>query len=102
MKSYAKKLTVRLSESEYLHLKQLAEASGLKMEPTIRKLILGTELRPRPPAVYADLLRELSAIGNNINQIAHWANVMHGIPAQRIEEAQTLVRQAFQLLKERI
>lgn len=35
---------------------------------------MGEHLCPRPPDAYAALLRELSAIGNNINQIAHWTN----------------------------
>lgn len=40
----------------------------------MRKLIMGIQLRPRPPGTYAALLRELSAIGNNVNQIAHNTN----------------------------
>lgn len=102
MPDNVKKLTVRVTEREYEHLKALSEQSGLKMEPAIRKLIMGVELRPRPPDAYADLLRELSAIGNNINQIAYWANAKRGIPDNRVQEAQALVQKAFRLLKERL
>ena len=73
MKPY-KTITLRLNANEYTHLKQQAEATGLKMEPLLRHLILGVQLRPRPPDTYAALLRELSAIGNNVNQLAHQAN----------------------------
>lgn len=102
MRNNVKKLSVRVTEDEYRHLKTLSEASGLKIEPTIRKLIMGVELRPRPPDAYADLLRELSAIGNNINQIAHWANAKRSISNGSIKEAADLVRQAFLLLRERL
>lgn len=69
-----KKITVRLSESEYIHLKEQSSITGLKMEPFIRNLIAGCNLKPRPPDSYKDLVRELSAIGNNINQITRLAN----------------------------
>ena len=102
MKSNLKKLSARLNETEYQRLKELSEGCGMKMEPTIRKLIMGIELRPRPPDALGDLLRELSAIGNNVNQIAYWANARRGITDERIREAQELVRQAVRLVKERL
>ena len=72
MKPY-KTITLRLNAREHAHLREQADTTGLKMEPLIRQLILGVELRPRPPDTYAALLRELSAIGNNVNQLAHAA-----------------------------
>ena len=76
MRTTYKKLTLRLTETEYQHLCKQAEITGLKKEPLLRKLIVGTNLRPRPPDTYAALLRELSAIGNNVNQIAHAVNLL--------------------------
>ena len=67
-------MTLRLNAAEYAHLCRQAEVTGLKKEPLVRQLIMGVNLRPRPPDAYADLLRALSAIGNNINQLAHQAN----------------------------
>ena len=69
-----KQITVRLTADEYAHVKQLSEDSGLKMEPAIRQLIMGVNLRPRPPDELPELLRQLSGIGTNINQIAKVAN----------------------------
>ena len=46
----------------------------MKMEPAIRQLIMGVSLRPRPPDDLPELLRQLSGIGTNINQIAKVAN----------------------------
>lgn len=69
-----KRLSLRLNAEEYASLKQLSESTGLKMEPTIRFLIAGVRLKPHPPDEYRELLREMSAIGNNVNQIAKAAN----------------------------
>lgn len=100
MRQNVKKQTVRLTADEYAHLKQLATDAGMPMEPLIRKLIMGERLRPRPPGAYADILRELSAIGNNINQIAYWANATKSISGSEIHEAAVLVQRAFTLVKE--
>lgn len=99
MKPY-KTITLRLNANEYAHLKQQAEATGLKMEPLLRHLVLGVQLRPRPPDTYAALLRELSAIGNNVNQLAHQANARGEATAAEISEAARLVRQAVRLVKD--
>ena len=69
-----KTITLRLNAAEYAHLTALSDTAGLKMKPTLRKLVMGVQLRPRPPDTYAALLRELSAIGNNVNQIVHNTN----------------------------
>ena len=37
-------------------------------------MIAGEKMRPRPPNEYAEIRRQLSAIGNNINQIARTVN----------------------------
>ena len=81
-------------------MKELSDTTGLKMEPVLRKLVMGVQLRPRPPDTYAALLRELSAIGNNVNQIAYWANATKGIGKAEIAEAAALVRQAWRTVKE--
>ena len=69
-----KQITIRLTADEYAHVKQLSKDSGLKIEPAIRQLIMGVNLRPRPPDEYAEIRRQLAAIGNNINQIARTVN----------------------------
>ena len=99
MKPY-KTITLRLNAKEYAHLREQTEITGLKMEPLIRQLILGVELRPRPPDTYAALLRELSAVGNNVNQLAHQANARGEATREEIMEAAHLVRQAWQMVKE--
>ncbi len=74
MREIAKRISLRLDSAEYAHLKQLSADTGLKMEPVLRRLIAGAELRPRPPDELPELLRQLSGMAVNINQIAKVAN----------------------------
>ena len=90
---------VRLSEKEKEHLKSQAAACALKMEPYIRKLIMGKEVRPRPPDEYVKLLREINAIGNNINQIAHIANAEQRISESKINEVLHLQNEIMRMVR---
>lgn len=93
-------ISLWLTDQEHQYLKQQVEISGLKTDPFIRQLIIGVNLRPRPPDTYAALLRELSAIGNNINQLAHQANARGEATQEEIAEAAQLVRQVARLVKD--
>lgn len=92
-------MSLRVSEEQYLHLKKNADAAGMKMEPYVRDLIMEKEIKPYPPEAYKDLLRELSAIGNNINQIAHIANAQQNINISDNYEAIRLVGEAMRIVK---
>ena len=72
----------------------------LTVQRIIRNLVAGIQLRPRPPDQYTALLRELAAIGNNINQIAHWANAKKSIHEAEIVEAAVLANKAWRLVKD--
>lgn len=100
MRKRNRHVSVWMNEQEYRHLKRQAEIVGMGMDPFIRSLVLGIQLRPRPPDTYAALLRELSAIGNNVNQIAHNTNASKTASEAEIAEAVKLVRQAWRLVKD--
>ena len=89
-----------LDDREYKHLLKQCTISGLNASALIRHSIMGVNIQPKPPDTYAALLRELSAIGNNVNQIAYWANATKGISKAEIADAAALVRQAWRLVKE--
>lgn len=80
-----------LNDAEFDRLEKNAQIAGLKKEPYIRKLIMGNEIRPRPPDELTEILRQLSAIGNNVNQLAYKAN---GLGVIYINEVQS-VREAL-------
>ena len=94
------KISVRLNEQEHAHLKRLSETTGLKMEPLIRQLILGRDVKPRPPENLAELLRQISAMGNNINQIAKVTNSSKFIRSEDIEAIQKMQDELWQAIKE--
>ena len=63
-----------MNETEHRHLKEQVAISGFPMEVYLRALIAGEKMLPRPPNEYAEIRRQLAAIGNNINQIARMVN----------------------------
>ena len=100
MREIAKRVSLRLDSTEYAHLKQLSMDTGLKMEPVIRRLIVGAELRPRPPDELAELLRQLSGMAVNINQIAKVANVSGFIRMEDIAHIKMMQGMLWQAVKE--
>ena len=94
-----KAVSVRLSEKEKKHLKKQADAAGLKMEPFIRKLIMGVEIHPRPPENVVMLLREINAIGHNINQVACKVNACDEVKRKELVEIRGLIEKIYQELK---
>lgn len=100
MREIAKRVSLRLDSTEYAHLKQLSIDTGLKMEPVIRRLIVGAELRPRPPDELAELLRQLSGMAVNINQIAKVANASGFIRMEDIAHIKMVQGMLWQAVKE--
>ena len=74
MRKRYKRVEIHLTEEEHRHLKKQVSYTGLSTESFIRSLIMGLTLYPRPPDELPELLRQLSGIGTNINQIAKVAN----------------------------
>ena len=100
MRKREKFIGLWLSDTEYRHLLKQCVLSGLNTSTLLRHSIMDVDIQPKPPDTYAALLRELSAIGNNVNQIAYWANATKGIGKAEIVEAAALVRQAWRLVKD--
>lgn len=57
-----------LTEKDYEQLCILAEKTGLSKSKVLRLLIRGCVLTETPPVDYPLLIREMRAIGNNLNQ----------------------------------
>ena len=99
MREIAKRISLRLNSAEYAHLKQLSADSGLKMEPVLRQLIMGAEIKPRPPDALPELLRQLSGIAVNINQIAKVANASGFVRKEDIERIKAMQAQLWREVK---
>lgn len=74
MRKRYKRVEIHLTEEEHRHLKKQVSYTGLSTESFIRSLIMGLTLYSRPPDEYAEIRRQLAAIGNNINQITRAVN----------------------------
>lgn len=99
MRTRNKRFSLWLNEREFAHLTKQAEASGLKKEAFIRKLIMGTEIRPRPPDNVSQLIREINYIGNNINQIARKVNTENRVSQNQLEEIFHLLGEIYREVK---
>lgn len=94
MRTRSIQVIFRLDQQENAHLQQQAAAAGLSVAAFLRSLVMGMELIPRPPAEWREVVRQLAAIGNNINQIARVANRSGAVNAamvQQIQEAQAQI-----------
>lgn len=94
------KLTVRLTPKQHTHLKKQAELCGMKMEPLMRKLIMGKAVEARPPDVYYKILKEMNAIGCNVNQIARIANAERHIKSSDINRVAKMVDELTGVVRE--
>ena len=89
-------IKVRLTADEMAHLNQLVAASGLSRETYLRNLISGVVPKEAPPPDFWAMMRELHAVGNNLNQIAMKAHALNAIDAKHYDEGVQLFRDAVQ------
>jgi hypothetical protein len=81
------KITFRLDASEHEQFKKRVKKSGLSQEAYIRQIINGLVPADAPPPDYFTMMRELHAIGNNLNQVAHKAHALNALDVQRYDAA---------------
>ena len=99
MRKRDKPVLIRLTEKEKEYLERQSQNAGLKVEPYIRKLIMNKEILPRPPDEYIKILRELSAIGNNVNQLARRANGIGVIEVLEVTKLREELNKLWQEVK---
>ena len=74
-----------LSPNEVKELKHKAELVGISEKAVIRLLIRGFEPREKPDRDFYESMRQLSNIGNNINQLAAKAHSLGFIDAPMLK-----------------
>lgn len=99
MKIRNRKITVRLSEKERKFLGEQADAGGMKIEPYIRELIMGNEIKSRPKEEWAEVVRQVAAVGNNINQIARNTNMGMEVTVDILKEVLEMQKQIWERIK---
>ena len=93
-------IPVRLNTKELRFLEDQVEKSGLSREEYIRSIVMGGEVRARPCEHHTELLRKVSGLCNNANQLAHVANRTGQASQQSLEEMTRLVRAVWRAVKE--
>ena len=77
---------VRFSRDEAQDLQKKTKKACLSEAGLIRLLLRGYEPREKPDERFYDVMRELSSIGNNINQLAVKANALGFVDAPQLKK----------------
>lgn len=85
---------VWLNQKENVLLQSNAQRAGLSRESYLRTLISGYVPKELPPADYYAMMKELHAIGSNLNQIAARANAIGHIDRTAFEYEANRLRKA--------
>lgn len=91
------RIQVRLNEIEYEKLLDGTEKTKLNMSDYIRRLIMNVPIKEKPDYEFYNIMKELSKIGVNLNQIAHKANATNVIDKEKYE---TLAKEWLEFSKE--
>lgn len=70
------KVTLKMATEEFYSLKAKARLAGITRSEYIRRCIAASIVRQRLSPELMNHLRQLSGMANNVNQIAHKANVL--------------------------
>ena len=73
------------SRDEAQDLQKKAKKTCLTEAALVRLLVRGYEPKERPDERFYDVMRQLSSIGNNINQLAAQANSLSFVDAQKLQ-----------------
>jgi len=93
-----KPVTVRFTPFEHAQLMEACQASGRSASDLIRETAAGIKIHARAPAINAELLKELSAWGNNLNQITHRIHTGNTPGALEISKAINDCHSALEML----
>lgn len=100
MRSRQIRVSFYLSDSEQLHLKQQAANAGMSMSDLIRQLVAGCEVKPKPTEEQIAILKQISGIARNINQMTRLANSTHQVSCEDIQKLQEMQSDIWRLVKQ--
>lgn len=79
MRNKVARFEMKMSFEELEKLKKDSEKAGISKSEYVRRLIMNYVIKERPDDRFYEVMRQLTAIGNNLNQIAHKANYLNEI-----------------------
>lgn len=86
MRKRSVQILFRLNEEEAEQLYELVRKSGRSKEAFLREMVKGYQLCEKPDPEFYKIMRELSAIGNRINQLAAKENALNFIDTPMLRE----------------
>jgi hypothetical protein len=81
MRTRNRKIEFWANEDESAKLTRCAKVCKMTRSAYLRQLLNGYEPQAAPPYDYHQMIKELRAVGNNLNQIAHRAHAIGSIDA---------------------
>ena len=96
MRKRSVQILFRLNEEEAEYLYELVRKSGRSKEAFLREMVKRYQLCEKPDPEFYRIMRELSAIGNRINQLAVKANALGFVDTPMLREETEKWRQ-FQI-----
>ena len=92
MKARTYKKLLRLNQDEQERLRYLSKSTG-------RKVLMDAPLLERPTADYIKMSRQIAALGNNLNQLAHIANASGKVSNTDLLTAKQIMEQIWRYIK---
>ena len=86
MRNRKVQILFRLTDDEAEQLHELVRKSGRSREAFLREMVKGYRLCEKPDPEFYKIMRELSAIGNRINQLAAKANFLGFVDTPMLNE----------------
>lgn len=80
------KIEVRLNDEEYFKLEDTISLMGTNRSEYLRKLIVETRIKEKPPDDFYKYMKEISLMGSNLNQIAERINTITKIEDWEYED----------------
>ena len=77
---------IRVSEAERSAIQQQAKSAGLSVSAYGRQAMLNAEIKIVVSSSDPDAIRQLAAIGNNMNQLTHMAHILDDYDRRRLHE----------------
>ena len=90
MKARTYKKLLRLNQDEWERLRYLSKSTGLNQEQVLLE---------RPTADYIKMSRQIAALGNNLNQLAHIANASGKVSNTDLLTAKQIMEQIWRYIK---
>lgn len=88
-----------MDEKENRHFEKQLAVTGLKKSELLRRLVMGTNIQPKPSDDIIKIYRLVSTIANNANQIAKIANAIGYVDPKKIDGLLVMVDKCWQMMK---